>query len=216
MHADAPRAKREPAARPVYPGGMIRLRPATLVALCLAAAPLCACGGDGDGAGATPAAGLCEFFDAPSNCFTTIADDARACVGGAFASRGALSADGRSCASKDGAVTVTFATPVNAAPPATLDLAVRRGGELCFSYRGPGSAGTPATFASGATSLTMTSDPATGELVLACDGKTWRGSLFTSKCAGGGTLPSVGTTWSQGSLSVRVGVSGDAVVDCGG
>lgn len=140
-------------------------------------------------------------------------------MGTAFDAPGKLSPDGGSCTSNDGAVVVTFATPVSrTAQPQAYDVTVTRGATRCFRYQGAGSASTPATFASATTSLEMTSDSKTGELVLACDGKTWRGSLFASKCKGTGTLPSVGTSYSPGAtLSMRIGTSAKPnVYSCGG
>ncbi|MCC6646283.1 MAG: hypothetical protein IT374_12015 [Polyangiaceae bacterium] len=179
---------------------MIRPRAAAILS-CTLLSLLGACGDGGDSGGGTgPSLRLCEFVEDTSNtsnCFLRIVADAEVCVADSFTQPGALSADGLACSSSDGALAVTFGASPRDAQSSTLDFAVRRGSELCFSYRGPGSSGTPATFASGTTTLTMTSDSSNGDLVLSCDGKTWRGSLFT-KCAAKSFLPGVGTSRSPG------------------
>jgi hypothetical protein len=151
-------------------------------------------GCDSAAQGGLPDGDLCAFFDDKDNCFTKIVSEARDCVGDSFSSTGQLSADGLSCSSQDGALQVSFAQPITSGTEQKYDVSVRRGDRLCFRYQGEGSGSTPATFAAGDLSLSMSTDPGSGALILACEGRTFRGNLFT-KCSGEKYIPSVSTSF---------------------
>lgn len=168
-------------------------------------------GGDG-GSDAQP---ICAFYEDTDNCFVRLEKEAVACVGTSFSSRGALSSDGLSCESSDKAVQVSFAKPITEGLDASYDIDVRRGDQTCFSYTGAGSASTPASFSSSTLSLQMSSDPANGDLVIQCEGKTFRGTIF-QQCKTTKYVPSVGTSYSSSGTSTAIAMflGQDPVYDC--
>jgi hypothetical protein len=145
---------------------------------------------------------LCAFFDDPNNCFEQIVAEAQSCIDGAFQMPGTWSSDRLLCTSEDGAVTTKFASDVLVESP-SYDVTVERGGALCFRYVGPGSGGTPATFASASHKLEMDSQ---SKFTIRCDGRLFSGSIMTS-CSGTKYFPSVGTSAGDVSASMEVGTT---------
>ena len=175
--------------------------------------------GESSDSGGSPQSTLdsCAFFDDANNCFTRLTQEALSCVGAAFSqSPGTLSVDGLQCSSTDGQVTTSFAQPITGQMDAMIDVTVKRGETLCFHYKGMGSGSTPAEFASASLTLEMTTDQASGDLVLRCEGKTFRGNIF-QKCSGTKTLPSVGTSYSSTGTGKKITMNlglGKDVYDC--
>ena len=79
---------------------------------------LCACEGE-------PRASDCQFVNDPDNCWRTLVEEIRLCLGAPESqAAGQLSSDGKSC-EQEGGRRVTFATPMNVmTKPAQLDAEV--------------------------------------------------------------------------------------------